>query len=481
MSTPLSLRDKQFAYLVSQYGPGLSYADMLQRYLGNGNKSISDLMDTSYPGPGSITDDYYAFLGGSGSLSDKQNADATGGISTTIVNRITNPRPASIANWASNNAAMWANTFVVGEINVTVQAGATANIAASLSSLGITSGLVITLPLGIRFQRSFEIKVDSQATITKAGNYGGYEGGQTIPPNVWTKVIEYFLGEGIPRSPTIVMVIIPGVGTGMHVQVRKSFLAENPSGRELAYADGNSPGWVWDGAANASTSHGPAIYEYNPVTDGPLPVHAFWAGAQRLTNDVPMSTWPNSVGGGNYTNTAGTDQPLYKATDLNGQPALLFDGTDDVLTCDVSDVAQPFYLVVIGKSDKVYSTRHNIVGTISSANFGVGKDSGGQWFINMGTAFLNSVEMAGYNPFLLTFKANSTTSEIQYGTSTSTAGLTGTNPVGHLRLGAGGLTATPGSWWSGYLAFVGIYTSDPRLDPKWPKILEFARACGVAV
>jgi len=80
MSAPLSLRDKQFAFLVGQYGPGLSYADMLQRYLGGGSKSISDLMDAKYPGPGSMNDDYYAALGGSGSLSDKQNANTSGGV-----------------------------------------------------------------------------------------------------------------------------------------------------------------------------------------------------------------------------------------------------------------------------------------------------------------------------------------------------------------------------------------------------------------
>jgi glycerophosphoryl diester phosphodiesterase len=53
---------------------------MLQKYLGNGNSSISDLFNTAYPGPGSSTDGYYNVLSGSGSMSDKQYANTSGGI-----------------------------------------------------------------------------------------------------------------------------------------------------------------------------------------------------------------------------------------------------------------------------------------------------------------------------------------------------------------------------------------------------------------
>jgi lysophospholipase L1-like esterase len=77
-------------------------------------------------------------------------------------------------------------------------------------------------------------------------------------------------------------------------------LVENLSGQELAYADGNSPGWSWNGAANNSTSKGPAIYE--SITN---PALSRWrtAIADRSTAPAKMLVIGDSISEGQGAST----------------------------------------------------------------------------------------------------------------------------------------------------------------------------------
>ncbi len=85
----------------------------------------------------------------------------------------------------------------------------------------------------------------------------------------------------------------------------------------------------------------PAFPESPPNAPAPTPVPLTVAGllgwwkadALALSDNAPVSAWLDSSGNGHtMTQGTGSQQPLYKATAINGHPGVRFDGTDDFLT-----------------------------------------------------------------------------------------------------------------------------------------------------
>jgi hypothetical protein len=263
-------------------------------------------------------------------------------------------------------------------------------------------------------------------------------------------------------------------------------LCENPTGKELAYTDGNSPGWVWDGAVNNSTSHGPPIYvSDNPVYAGPTPLHAFWAGNPdmgAIADGTAIASWLN-YGGGSLTNTGGAAQPTYKKSDLtlNGKPSLVFNGTANYLSVDVTDAAQTYYAVAISSGN---TWGRGVLGTGGSvaATDGVGiRSSNGNWFTCAGTVLDSLIVSSAVAPTLTVAKFAGAASEIQVNSAAAVVGAAGAEVLSYFKVGCMGLVGANASFWTGSVAFAAIYSSDPRLDSKWPAILAFARSCGVPV
>lgn len=171
-------------------------------------------------------------------------------------NQATNPTPASATGWVSNDAAKWTVSYAANEISIGRQASATVNVAASLSTIGGIANP--TLGVGIKYQRAVEVWVDQAATLTNVSP-GGFVGGQALPANTWTRVVEQFDGSGSAQYVMALGVTITGATTGTHVKLRKAQLIANPAGTTVTYFDGATAatgGWTfgWTGTANASTS-----------------------------------------------------------------------------------------------------------------------------------------------------------------------------------------------------------------------------------
>ena len=183
--------------------------------------------------------------------------DSLPGAIGTLTNLATNPVPASGTDWKSNDGTKWVTSYAAGELSVDRQATATANVAASMYALGLATPYNPVLP-ATNYQRSVEIWVDVAGTVG-ASTQGGFAGGQALPANKWTRVVEQFTGAGVAKYVLGLTVNIPGVGTGIHVKLRKAQLLANPSGVTQPYFDGSTPDtastdYAWTGTANASTS-----------------------------------------------------------------------------------------------------------------------------------------------------------------------------------------------------------------------------------
>lgn len=299
-----SLTDTQYATLVATYGPGLSYSEMMYKYRGGvGVRSAGDLEYLAWLGNAvaSVSDNKYGILAGSGSMADKQFGTSDGGIVSVITNLATNPVPASITGWSSNDASKYAHTYANNEISINRTATADATMMASILAMGNVLPANPICKLGVNYQRSIEVWTDITNATTTILVAAGFKSGTVLPANQWTTVTEQFVGSGAAAYVICVGVTSPDIGalTGIHVKVRKAFLAENPTGKVLSYADGNSYGWKWNGTVNASTSSGPAII--NPAVRTNL---ASNPGYEAGTNSILSGS------GANYVISADTVAPI---------------------------------------------------------------------------------------------------------------------------------------------------------------------------
>jgi hypothetical protein len=177
-------------------------------------------------------------------------------------NLLVNPVPGSTTNWNSNNGSKWSPSYANGEITVTVTASNVESTLASFYAMGSLGGGQFTTQVGLNYQREFEVWCDVPAFVKPVGS-GGFVGGQQIPPNTWTRVVEQFVGPGQASGwPKHAMghTLAPVDGLiptpGPHTRYRRAMLAENPSGVTIPYGDGTTVGWHWCGPAHNSYSWG---------------------------------------------------------------------------------------------------------------------------------------------------------------------------------------------------------------------------------
>jgi len=178
-------------------------------------------------------------------------------------NLCSNPVPGSVSLWLSNVQTKWTPSYANGEIVVTVQAANAEPTLASFYNAGLVGAGQFITSQGVNYQREFEVWADQPAYIKSVG-MGGFVGGQQIPANTWTRVVEQVTGyaqsAGWPKyimsftlAPKDNSIPTPGV----HSKFRRAMLAENPSGKTIPYGDPvNRVGWHWAGAANNSQSWG---------------------------------------------------------------------------------------------------------------------------------------------------------------------------------------------------------------------------------
>ena len=196
---------------------------------------------------------------------------------TTLTNLATNPAPASVTGWSSYGSP-WLVTYAAGEVSIDRQASAWEGGVASMQRLG---GAPPILAAGTKHQRAVEVWTDLPGASVFGPDPAGFIGGQSIPVNTWTRVVEQFSGTGSTADVMAFGVLVPGyVGTGVHVKLRRAQLVANPGGTPLPYFDGSTPDtpttdYAWTGTANASTSTAvtsPVMFTALVVEKGLTPV-----------------------------------------------------------------------------------------------------------------------------------------------------------------------------------------------------------------
>lgn len=243
----------------------------------------------------------------------------------TLTNLIENPAPASLFGWSVNRPDAHIHTYAAGEILVDRQAVAYANEAASWFNAGLSTASPV-LKAGVNYQRSIEIWVDAASTLSGIG-FGSFNGGQLLPANQWTRVVEQFTGTGAAMYAMGGIVNMPGVGTGIHCKLRRAQLMENISGATLPYFDGDTPDipggrtYSWTGTPNNSTSIA--------APSAAVPVQVVTIGGAQFTdirNIVSISRQKDETGPDATTATVRDDGSIarylsraYSRTDLQHQ------------------------------------------------------------------------------------------------------------------------------------------------------------------
>ena len=120
---------------------------------------------------------------------------------------------------------------------------------------------------------------------------------------------------------------------------------------------------------NAQTGPG-GVGNSDGSSGQPKNVIWFAADALSLSDANPVITW-NDISGNANDATQGTSaaRPLYRTGQINGLPAVVFDGTDDFMPFDGSLIANSDYTVVfVGQRRTNAAMRVFLGGTTSATN-----------------------------------------------------------------------------------------------------------------
>lgn len=165
--------------------------------------------------------------------------------------------------------------------------------------------------------------------------------------------------------------------------------------------------------------------------------------------------------------TTGSRQPSFDAVNANynGAPTVHF-ATDDALVSDITDIAQPYYMVVIGNVATAGVASDVFMGYGASTGNGLYEFSGGGY----GSAIGSTYALGGTSntsPHLIRAGNNGAMSNIMIDESPAAfGGVTGSITV--LSLGAGNSgVSTFGYHLTGDIHTALVFKSDPSLQPEW--------------
>ncbi len=203
-------------------------------------------------------------------------------------------------------------------------------------------------------------------------------------------------------------------------------------------------------------------------------VYWFDANQLGLSNGNPVATWTDMSGNGNnITQATGSLQPTFLTGQLNGKPAVSFDGTDDYLEGGTLAAlnTQNLHWIVVFQSP----TLHNGYFISSSYSSGGGGNSGQLWGSRVNGAW-NSFKAWG------TKNNNEAGKGQTYGASAAildgfvrSSGLYGTylnggtykflnglnaTPTGHQHTRVGANSATLGDYFNGIIAEMVVFSGD---------------------
>lgn len=193
--------------------------------------------------------------------------------------------------------------------------------------------------------------------------------------------------------------------------------------------------------------------------------NAFWASTLAYNNGDAVPTWQACAGTLNATQATATRRPTFLTTGLAGQPAVDFDGVDDLLQFGPLTLAQPFSIVVIGQQD---TTTDGNTAVRNNSGPGVNltfRRQGGAFFsITAGTDLDDGASTT--NPSIVVGYYNGASSFIEVN-GTTTNGNAGTNNLNNATMNIGaGLSGTANPF-DGRIAFVGFYSGNVTTAPNW--------------
>ena len=228
---------------------------------------------------------------------------------------------------------------------------------------------------------------------------------------------------------------------------------------------------------NAGVTNVAATPAFNPLTSWTTaPIHGVWASDPAWTPPADggaVSSWRNGGSvGGDFVQETGAKQPTYDAAlaAYNNAAVVTFDGTDDVLFRDIADVAQPFYLLLVG--DTAGGTgAENLLGIganeAATTGSGLGDTITGVWNIRAGGPDRPG-GTTDTNPHLFRATYNGASSLLSVDGAATATGNTGTDPATVLALGAAA-SAVPAysRYLNGSIAYMALFTTDPSGQAEW--------------
>lgn len=198
-----------------------------------------------------------------------------------------------------------------------------------------------------------------------------------------------------------------------------------------------------------------------------LPTHGFWAEDPKWTkpaDGAAVASVRNNSGGGDPAQATGAAQPLYAqaVAALNGRAALLFDGVDDYLDVDITDLAQPFQIVSVFKLNSLAAAGRIVGRGATATSNGIGfSSSSGLWTSTWATTVSGGA--ANTSPHVRRDVINGASSSFDIDGTQNAAGNVGSIGPARLTIGAGNDGTTRANFWAGYIAFLGIYPSTTDL------------------
>jgi hypothetical protein len=169
----------------------------------------------------------------------------------------------------------------------------------------------------------------------------------------------------------------------------------------------------------------------------------------------------------NLVQTTGSRQPTYDAVNSNysNAPTVHF-ATDDVLVTDITDIAQPYYMVVIGSVDTAGVASDVFMGYGAATGNGLYEYSGGGYGSAIGATYALG-GTSNTSPHLIRAGNNGALSSVIVDESPAAFG-TVTGAITVLSLGAGNNgVSTFGYHLTGDIHTALVFKSDPSLQPEW--------------
>lgn len=215
---------------------------------------------------------------------------------------------------------------------------------------------------------------------------------------------------------------------------------------------------------------------FNPLTLC-NPLHVGWASDPNWTinNNDAVASWPNrgSVGGDPAQATA-ANRPIYHTSipELNNKSAVVFDGENDYLLADITEVPQPWSMVVVAARGSLtsFNGRVPIVGRPGASSpcwLAFARTSNNVYAVNAGSS-LDGGNSGNTNPHVMIGVGNGGASRVVVDAADLAYGNAGTNSITHVIIGQNG---EQNAQFNGPIAFWAVYADDVTAHPDYAKLL----------